>query len=381
MQQRLLLPLALVYLSSVCLAQQASGSTQDEHHGYCTDHGFKPKNCVVYNHPTHSFIGSPSLELGNGDLFALLILNTAPQHFTYPLSGVEQPVSTDGQEAGARYSEARTKVITVHHEKRFGGYEFEILSPDNAPVSGMGGLPTLAPTVEPQLIVVKTAGWNQSLAGAFTGSSLTDPEFSVYSRTAEDGTEMSFVDEDLGAEDDASLSLGAFLHLHHSSWDLSRGRGGWALSFGLGLDSEEDVSYYLGPSWRFGDKGALTAGVVVGPVVRLPSGVRVCSRAAAECADSLVVDPNVLGQLSSRNDIGGFIGLSYSFLDVSDLIQKPFKKLTTPAPATTTPTQRTSDDQNPVTNKDPDGKDQDAGGPPEAQAEGDGQGDGEGDGT
>lgn len=321
------LVMAVLLLALLLVPFVAEGKDRKD---YCEEHEVPLKRCVVYDHPSHTFLGPPHLELGNGDLFTLLVVRTAPDRFLYPLTGVEERFAKPSKESATPYAKPGTKMIPVVHEKRFGGYEFEIQSVSGTAVEGEGPLPALTPTPEPQLIVVETAGWRQSVAGAFTGSDLADPVFSLYPRTGDDGMERFFVDEDPGAEDEARLGLGAFIHLHHSRWDRALGKGGFAWSFGLGLDSDQETSYYFGPAYRLGDKGVITAGAVFGPVDRLPGGVQVCGRHRDACTPDLAVDPNLLSNLDERNEVGFFVALSYTFLDVQDLVEKPFKALSTP---------------------------------------------------
>jgi hypothetical protein len=68
------------------------------------------------------------------------------------------------------------------------------------------------------------------------------------------------------AEDQARLGFGAFVTLYHAeTWD-------WlGISAGVGLDSDMQTRIYLGPSYRFGKRGAITGGVAFGPVPRLPA--------------------------------------------------------------------------------------------------------------
>lgn len=46
----------------------------------------------------------------------------------------------------------------------------------------------------------------------------------------------------------------------------------FAVSFGLGLSSDNEVSYFSGPSWRLGTNGYVTFGVNWREVSRLPNG-------------------------------------------------------------------------------------------------------------
>ncbi len=278
--------------------------------------------CVVYDHASLSFVGPSSVEAADGDVIYLVITRTAPGAFLYPVEGIERPPG--GREFGAGYTQLSDKVISIRHEARFDGYRFSITSVDGAPLppdNSVAG-PTLRSTPEPEVIRVTTRQWHQWVAGAFTGSSLSDRQFSLYERTV-DGQTLSFVEEDKDAEDEAKLGLAALIHLYHSSWK----KVPLAVTFGLGIGDDNRTSYFLGPSWRLGDKGAITVGAVWGSVSRLPTGVSVCGRSESSCASTLAVDANALNQLGSRTEQGWFVALSYSFLDVADLLQKPFKNL------------------------------------------------------
>jgi hypothetical protein len=134
-------------------------------------------------------------------------------------------------------------------------------------------------------------------------------------------------------KDRVAQSVVSFVHLRHSTfhfWGISP-----ALSFGLGVEPSRAGDYYPGISFMFGDRAALSGGVVIGQVPTLPAG--------RQLGDE-VTDVNSLATLGSQKRTSWFVGLSYQFLGggANDL-KKPFQGQSPPS-STTSPAQTPASD-------------------------------------
>jgi hypothetical protein len=227
------------------------------------------------------------------------IKNTEKEKFTYKIAGILLEIPEDGT-APQGGSAARDSVeLTVVHSAKFGGYTISVTPLDGKTTS----LPRAVFT-----ILVKTQKWNIGFGGGFTVSTLTSPAYGVV--PAEDGSGDLIVRREDDRESSASLGVASLVHVWHTkhSW--------LAASFGLGLQSDTGASYYFGPSWRMGNKAAITAGVVFGSVDTLPSGTDV---------NKPLTDPNALNNLGSKIQSGFFVGFSFGFLgDEGGHLAKPF---------------------------------------------------------
>lgn len=281
---------------------------------------------VVFDHLTTNADRSYQIaELASGDRLIVEIQNTHPTQFTYKLSGVT-PAKT-GQAAAAAVA-GDTKLETVRleevHSPEFGTYIVKVELREKSPgVLYTGDIIRNSATVRlrPVTLIVNVESpptWNLAFAGGFTGSDLTDPVFALQKQTDNAGVETDVIVEQKDDEDEARLGLGAFLHLFHER------KPQWAWSFGIGVQERGATSYYLGPTYRFGDKGALTAGVVWAAIDRLPGGARVGSPPP---------DTNTLSNLASKIDEGFFVAMSYSFADLKDFLGKA-KEVKLPAAGT-----------------------------------------------
>jgi len=239
-------------------------------------------------------------------------------------------------------TEATPRVVRVPHDPVFGGYIFTLKSPlkptrmlkpkssiDRADVekryaaeiaAGKTSDQALGAVGEVRLIadvsfivVVEQAGWDIDFSGGFTTSWLTDPEFALEKRTIE-GVEKQVAVRDRSAESTVKLGFGGFINVYHAVFPHV------ALSFGLGINTGSNVSFFVGPSWRIGNKANLTLGWNWGAVKRLPNGVE---------EEHPVTDANALNTLPTRNAGRFFVGISYSFLSPGDAF---FKKPLAPAP-------------------------------------------------
>lgn len=262
---------------------------------------------VVFDHLAGRFQTEPFLRLRDGEVFFVVIENTSPAHFIYEVKGQEKEVpSNERLEADDPNKSLVAVTLPVRHESRFGGYIVRITSKTGAPVAAADKRNLEIFELE---VPVDTLEWDYEFAGAFTVSDLTDPTYSLQAREVDDEEQM-FIIRDRDAEDKTKLGIGAFTHLFHTRFPAV------ALSFGLGINEDNKTTYFVGPSWRWGGKGALTAGVTFGSVARLPAGARENERAT---------NTNILNELGSRTANRFFLSFSYSFLgNIRDRFEKPF---------------------------------------------------------
>jgi len=229
------------------------------------------------------------LDLTHNEKFKVVITNTNTDAFEYTVVGIE--VFPAPSATGLRLvADTTRKELTLQHDRKYGGYKVQL--------THKKPLASLVDKV--WYIPVRTAGWDTDVAGGFTVSKVTDPVFEVRSGT---------VARNHGAEDKVALGFAGFIHVYHGKLPSL------AATFGLGITDQSKTAYFFGPSWRWGEKGALTAGYSWGSVDRLPSGIH---------EGDVVSDPNALASLDSQVRGGVFLSLSFKFITVGDLFQKPF---------------------------------------------------------
>lgn len=257
---------------------------------------------VVFDHQNGELLTPPSLRLRDGQVFTVIIENTLPELFIYEVAGIElNPDAPGGTESRGKLLPPKRKTLFIRHEAKYAGYIVRIKPRPGEDTQGLS---------EVELVIsVDTQQWDLDFAGAFTASELSDPVYSLQTRNEGD-EEATFIVRDREAEDDFKLGIGAFVHLFHT-------RRPWAaLTFGLGINEDNKTTYFIGPSWRWGDKGALTAGVALGSIARLPAGAQ---------ENAPTTDTNVLGQLGTRTVPRFFVGFSYAFIsDIRSRFEKPF---------------------------------------------------------
>ena len=261
-------------------------------------------------------------ELTPGERLIVEIQNTDPVQFAYKLAAVT-PATTPQAITALAVGDTKLETVKVEevHAAAVGTYLVKIELREKTPgVLHTGEITRNGATVRlrPVNLIVNVESsptWNLAFAGAFTGSDLTDPVFALQKRTDNAGVETDVIVEQKDDEDEARLGLGAFLHLFHER------KPQWAWSFGIGVQEQGATSYYVGPTYRFGDKGALTGGLVWAAVDRLPGGARV---------DAPPPDANTLSNLGSKIEQGIFFAMSYSFADLKDFFGKA-KELKLPA--------------------------------------------------
>lgn len=256
-----------------------------------------------------------TLELTDRQAFRICVDKTYPAAFDYHVHDVSVLADDSGRRAAPRDGTLASTMVPPAaeppkvHDIRYRGYILEVRRKAGAACPG-----DCEKLKEVTLIIdVPDSPWRLETAGAFTVSTLTDPRFYA---TAAAGT--TTVLEDTAAEDDVRLGVAAFAHVRHRKlepWNL--------LSFGLGVDDAANTVYYLGTGVRFGDKASLVVGGVLGPVDRLPVGVKL---------GGPIVDAGLLTDLPKRTSWGWFVAFSFGFVGGGDALKKPFAP--TPAPST-----------------------------------------------
>lgn len=244
------------------------------------------------------------LDVADGETFLVAIEKTIPKQFTYTVAGIELPETLGRESDDGR---VETKTIPQRHDARYGGYIVTIRRSKTGE-----SLPNAT-----LVIAVRTIGWRVDFGGGFTATGLRNQAYGLRDEPGPTaGTTTTRIVRNRDLEDDASLGAATFAHLHHT-------RVPWgAISFGLGLSLNRTPStaYYLGPSFRFGDRGAITFGAVLGPERVLPVGLR-----EGDVVTDRTTIANALATGATRNRMRWFIGVSYSFLGGgTSALNKPF---------------------------------------------------------
>jgi len=293
----ILIVLFLLAASSVSIAEQTSTNT---------DSTSAAKADITFDHLNQNQDASYYLKLHDDQVFKIQILNTLPDKFQYEIAGVLLPVEDKSIKKNADATKPVTKEIVHRHEKKYGGYILRIRSISGSPVKIDGTKMQLQDRT--LIIVVETLGWDYEIAGAFTINWLTDPVFAL-KQVELDNSNKYIIIENTGARDQAKLGLGAFVHLFNRQFPLL------AISFGLGVNNDNNVTYYTGGSWRLGGQAAITTGIAWGSVARLPNGLSI---------GDLTTDAGILNNLGKRTDCKFFFSISLNFIKAADLLQKPF---------------------------------------------------------
>lgn len=170
----------------------------------------------------------------------------------------------------------------------------------------------LRPVVE--TVVVTNPGHYVEFAGGITLSQLTDPRFAL-APNAGGSALPQVVEEDRQAEDSWNVGFAGFMHVHDPNctwWECQH----FAMSLGLGISKDSNVSVFIGPSYRLAGKWFVTAGYNWGQIDTLPKGDRVGQPPQGA---------NDLNNLGSRTGGGFFFSFSYAFLNPGNsFFKKPF---------------------------------------------------------
>ena len=272
---------------------------------------------VQFNHLTQNADLYYEINLAHGDELIIEVQQTHPPSFAYEIRAAVfvPPTSTATAATTVAEADLETQLLRHTHDRRNGGYYVEIAS-DNPPEIDRADSSTTRLRSVQLLISVTTNEWEHEFAGAYTVSAFRDPVYFVETSEVTGGASPdtapagTVIAEDTDARDLVRLGVGAFTHLYNTR----RPRVAW--TFGLGTADGKRVTYYLGLSYRLGNRGAITGGLALGPLARLPDGV---------VTGSTVTDANLLSNLSTRVTARGFMAVSYSFLNSSaDRLRKPF---------------------------------------------------------
>jgi hypothetical protein len=259
---------------------------------------------VVFDHRGAQRTVTHHLSLKNGQKFDVVVNNTAEACFDYLVERTPAQVAALARPPETAI-ELKTKVLSLVHEDKYGGYLVAVRRRVSAGTCMEGDAESLEDSTI--IVSVETPGWEVEVSGGFTASGLTSPVYGVGKNEAG----SSIVIEDADAKDDASLGVASFLHVYH------KGQAPWvpSLGFGLGINETSKPTYHLGAFWRLGRACLLGGGVVLGSVDRLPVGVEV---------GGALSDPNLLAKLPTRVETQWFVGISFSFLGGKEPFQKPF---------------------------------------------------------
>lgn len=139
-------------------------------------------------------------------------------------------------------------------------------------------------------------GWDMSLTGGFVTSGLVDP---VYALGTVSGRPTRVVVRETDRESSAALGVAMFGEIFHD-------RAKWIapVALGIGLRSDARATVYMGSALRIGTHASVTAGVAIGPVATLPTGLS---------EGSAVADTNQLINLGTRMKASWFAGVTYTF--------------------------------------------------------------------
>jgi hypothetical protein len=242
-------------------------------------------------------------DLADGQTFSFVVTHTDTAAFTYTIETIDLVQS--GQQKENEKTPSDTVVRTRQHDKKYAGYVLHIAKKTDAVTTLSSADVTLD---------VTTKAWNVGFAGGFTVSSLTDRAYavvpdSVLNKAGQEVPVQRF-ERQKTREDRATLGIGAFV----DAWNA---RVPWlALGFGLGINQNQNATYYVGPSIRLGDQASFHFGPMWGATKSPPAGVQ---------EGQIVTDPNVANNVGSRVGFGWFAALSYSFISGADkTLGKPF---------------------------------------------------------
>ena len=268
----------------------------------------KKLETVTFNH-LEGVETAYTLRLQHLEKFTVSITNTCPKKFAYEVRGIRgyHPPPTTLVNSDAKLPANEKRSFTVVHSDSFGGYVVDISDekPSLQCVDEENGK-----TLEPKTFFIFTpilSDWHVSVSGGFTISGLVDPVYAVLSNPTTPG--LNEVVERKDRRDSANLGIATFVNTYSEHYPRI------GLSFGLGIRGANETEYYVGGGLRLSDKTTINFGRVFGPVAHLP---------AALSLGETVEGSNTLSTLPTRIGHSWYVGISYSFIDVGDRIQRPF---------------------------------------------------------
>lgn len=246
----------------------------------------------------------------------VLIEQTKPALFDYEIAGIPLGESDEVRPNADGFS--NKTLVQVHDGTRFGGYIVRITQKQGI---GERALPDAIIT-----IAVRTEEWRASFAGGFAASGLTGKRYALRDTSILVDSVLSpraVVIRDHAREDALRLSTATFVHLSHSKLSSL------AATFGLGLSATEGAGpYFFGGSFLFGERGAVTAGVAIGPELTRPLG-----RVEGDVLERNADLSNAFAAPPSRTGARAFFAMSFNFLGSGkDALNLPFAGANTGKP-------------------------------------------------
>ena len=158
--------------------------------------------------------------------------------------------------------------------------------------------------------------WKTDFSGGVVASSLTDRKYRA--TLSDSSVEIARAKK---LEDSQRLTLAAFTHVYHSRWVGSIFDFGTpAISAGLSLNNGDNLDYFLGPSFLFGN-AAINMGIHWGQTASLPRNISLNSHFMGT-----VDEANALldSTTETRTDRGFFISVTFTFAGPG---QAPFSQI------------------------------------------------------
>ena len=244
--------------------------------------------------------------LKDGEELTIIIRETCEAAFSYEVRGIRREPEDTSVTTSSGEPQLTDKTLSVIHNEAYGGYIVNITRELPTGADACGGATR---ELRSQTLIISTPkmDWDLAFSGGFTISGLTDPVYALQPHPTE--TDKKQIVHDADKQDFANLGIATFVHMYHE-------RVPWlAGMFGLGIRESNQTEYYLGGGLRLNDRATINFGWALGSVARLPAGVS---------AMDPVTDDNVLMDLPRRVTGKLFMGISYSFINVGDRLQRPF---------------------------------------------------------
>lgn len=289
MRQIIIVLFIVLFTSFFCTGQTTGGQTQTN----------KPPAYVVsLNFETNAVSPYGAIELADGDILEVKILNLPGEDIEITVNGILQEKKEDDGIKGP--TKTATVSIQIIHRSEMAAYQVMIKHTTTQLTRGW-------------IIPVITTHWTVDFSGAFTIDALGRPSYYL---------EPGIKDDEHGFyvrknEDSSKFGLGtaAMVHLYYNK--RSSKMKVIPITFGIGVGTGSNVRYYIGPSLRFGGAGYLTLGVVLGDVDKPPVNAPL---------NSFVTDANALANITNKKKFHLFLGFSYSFIgsNAQQRLQQPF---------------------------------------------------------
>ena len=289
------------------------------------------KNTFVFDHQILSTPERPEffvLEVGHGDEFQVVFLNTAPGRFNYSIAAdrsaePEGVTSRTGDRVLVPLTEITDTSITMRHHRAFTRYRVEVklktasdaavvtpsVTTSTIPPEVLADFPGTTPRPESQdvtaitlyevefdLWVRTSPSWTVRMNGGMAFHGLKQPIFSIKTSTDAEGKETKTVESD-GFEGRPQIDALAIVNIFHERW-----RFGPAFGFG---GQGDDLRAYLGGTVNLFNFAWFTTGAVFGKVNVLPTG---------QALHEKPINDNVLANLRQDPDWSWYFGFTLDFL-------------------------------------------------------------------